>query len=111
MLRPPYAQGDFGNENFPGAAQTQVTGLNDTGVTVGFFSTMNAADPANDNNIGFWRANGRYHSVSYPTRNNAMPSVNQLLGVNDRDTRSASTTTPRATPTATPTTSSPGGSR
>lgn len=34
LLRPPFAQRDFGNENFPGSAQTQVTGLNDRGVTV-----------------------------------------------------------------------------
>jgi probable HAF family extracellular repeat protein len=86
VLRPPFAQGDFGSENFPGAAQTQVTGLNDTGVTVGFYSTMNAANTADDNNIGFWRANGRYHAVSFPTRNNAKPPVNQLLGVNDTGT-------------------------
>jgi len=86
VLRPPFAQGDFGSENFPGAAQTQVTGLNDTGITVGFYSTRNAANAADDNNIGFWRAGGRYHSVSFPTRNNAMPSVNQLLGVNDTGT-------------------------
>jgi probable HAF family extracellular repeat protein len=86
VLRPPFAQGDFGNENFPGAAQTQVTGLNDTGITVGFFSTMNAADPANDDNIGFWRADGRYHVVRFPTGDNAAPPVNQLLGVNDSGT-------------------------
>jgi hypothetical protein len=86
VLRSPFAQGDFGSENFPGAAQTQVTGLNDTGTSVGFYSTMNSMNTANDNNIGFWRADGRYHSVSFPTRNNAMPSVNQLLGVNDTGT-------------------------
>jgi hypothetical protein len=86
VLRPPYAQGDFGAENFPGSAQTQVTGLNDFGVTVGFFSTQNGATPADDNNFGFWKANGRYHVVNFPTRNNAKPPVNQLLGVNDDDT-------------------------
>ncbi len=86
VLRPPFAQGNFGNENFPGAAQTQVVGINDDGVTVGFFSTMNAADPANDDNIGFWRADGRSHAVRFPTQNNAMPSVNQLLGINDSGT-------------------------
>jgi probable HAF family extracellular repeat protein len=86
VLRPPFAQGDFGSENFPGAAQTQVTGLNDTGITVGFFSTTNAANAADNNNIGFWRAGGRYHTVSFPTRNNAKPPVNQLLGVNDTGT-------------------------
>jgi len=85
-LVPPFAQGDFDSRNFPGAAQTQVTGLNDTGITVGFFSTMNASVVTDDNNIGFWREDGQYHSVRYPTRNNAMPSVNQLLGVNDSGT-------------------------
>jgi len=86
VLRPPFAQGDFTSENFPGAAQTQVTGLNDTGITVGFFSTTNAANTADDNNIAFWREDGRYHVVSFPTRNNAKPSINQLLGVNDTGT-------------------------
>jgi probable HAF family extracellular repeat protein len=86
VLRPPFAQGDFGNENFPGSAQTQVVGLNDNGITVGFFSTMNAANPADDDNTGFWRAGGRYHAVSFPTGNNATPPVNQLLGVNNSGT-------------------------
>jgi len=86
VLRPPFAQGDFGSENFPGSAQTQVTGLNDFGVTVGFFSTQNGATPADDNNVGFWRANGRYHQVSFPTMNNSSPAVNQLLGINDTGT-------------------------
>ncbi len=86
VLRPPFAQGDFGDENFPGSAQTQVTGLNNTGITVGFFSTMNAANVADDDNIGFWRADGRYHAVRFPTGDNAKPQVNQLLGVNDTGT-------------------------
>jgi hypothetical protein len=29
---------------------------------------------------------GQYHVVRYPTRNNATPSVNQLLGINDSGT-------------------------
>jgi probable HAF family extracellular repeat protein len=83
VLRPPFAQGDFGGENVPGALQTQVTGLNDEGISVGFFSTQNGATPADDNNFGFWRANGRYHGVNFPTGDNSKPPVNQLLGVND----------------------------
>src|SRR5215475_8468381 len=63
VLRPPFARVDFGNENFPGSVQTQVTGLNDNGVTVGFFSTMNAANADNNDNIAFWRSGGRYHTV------------------------------------------------
>jgi hypothetical protein len=71
-------------ENFPGSTQTQVTGLNDLGVTVGFWSDMNAANQQNDN-FGFYWLNGRFHDVNFPTRGNATPPVNQLLGVNDQD--------------------------
>jgi probable HAF family extracellular repeat protein len=79
----PYSQGNFINDNFPHSVQTQVTGLNDFGVTVGFFSTQNGATPAADNNFGFWSQHGRFHKVDFPTRNNANPPVNQLLGVSD----------------------------
>jgi hypothetical protein len=72
------------NENFPGSTQTQVTGLNDRGVTVGFWSDMNNANQQNDN-FGFYWLNGRFHNVNFPARNNATPPVNQLLGVNDQD--------------------------
>ncbi len=73
------------SENFPGSVQTQVTGLNDNGVTVGFASGMNTANMAN-NNFGFYSINGQdFHSVKFPTTNNANPPVNQLLGVNDHD--------------------------
>ena len=78
-------QGEYRSENFPGSVQTQVTGLNDTGVTVGFWSGMNNANMTNDN-FGFYATNGSdYHSVSFPTMDNASPAVNQLLGVNDHD--------------------------
>ncbi len=72
------------NENFPGSTQTQVTGLNDRGVTVGFWSGMNTANQQNDN-FGFYWLNGRFHNVNFPTRDNSAPPVNQLLGVNDQD--------------------------
>lgn len=72
------------NENFPGSTQTQVTGLNDLGVTVGFWSDMNNANEMNDN-FGFYWLNGRFHTVNFPTRNNSTPPVNQLLGVNNHD--------------------------
>jgi probable HAF family extracellular repeat protein len=82
-ITPPFSQGNFINDNFPHSVQTQVTGLNDFGVTVGFFSTQNGATPADDNNFGFWSRHGRFHKVVFPTGNNANPPVNQLLGVND----------------------------
>jgi CHRD domain len=78
-------QGSYRNENFPGSAQTQVTGLNDNGVTVGFWSGMNNASMSNDNS-GFYAINGSdYHSVNFPADSPASPPVDQLLGVNDHD--------------------------
>ncbi len=78
-LLSPYSQGDYRNENFPGSAQTQVTGLNNGGITVGFWVD------ANGNNHGFY-AFHRHHSrtVDFPTHDYASPQVDQLLGVNDR---------------------------
>jgi len=76
--------GYFTSENFPGSVQTQVTGLNDRGVTVGFWSGMNNANQVNDNQ-GFYAAGGRFHTVDFPTGDNASPIVDQLLGVNDHD--------------------------
>jgi hypothetical protein len=83
-LSAPFAQGDFRNENFPGSVQTQVTGLNDNGVTVGFWSKQNTASMAN-NNFGFYEWNGRFHNVNFPTGTPAKPPVDQLLGVNNFD--------------------------
>ena len=83
LLFPPYGQQRYRNENFPHSVQTQVTGLNDGGVTVGFWSDMNNANQVNDN-FGFYSLDGRqFHSVNFPTHDNATPPVNQLLGVND----------------------------
>ena len=74
----------FTNENFPGGIQTQVIGINDTGVSVGFWSTQNTTSMTN-NNFGFYDWHGQFHNVNFPTRNMAQPPVNQLLGVNDSD--------------------------
>jgi probable HAF family extracellular repeat protein len=84
MLHPPFAQADFGNENFPRSVQTQVTGLNDRGVTVGFWSGQNTASMSNAN-FGFYSVNGRFFNVNFPTGTPAKPAVDQLLGVNDLD--------------------------
>jgi hypothetical protein len=76
-----YSNGSFHTENYPGSAQTQVTGLNNSHVTVGFW-----ADAAGDN-FGFYSIGGsRFHTADYPTNNAAKPSNDQLLGVNDDDT-------------------------
>ncbi len=84
QLLPPYQQGRYVNENFPGSLQTQVTGLNNRGVTVGFWSSMNNANLTNDNH-GFVDVNGHFRTADFPTGAAASPPVDQLLGVNDSD--------------------------
>lgn len=74
----------YRGENFPHSVQTQVTGLNDEGVTVGFWSTMNTASNTN-NNFGFYAQHGSFHAVNFPTGDNASPQVDQLLGVSNHD--------------------------
>lgn len=72
----PYSDATFTNENFPGSAQTQVTGLNDMGKTVGFY--VNAAG----DNFGFWNKAGHFASVSAPWAAGKTKTT-QLLGVNN----------------------------
>ena len=81
---PPFSSHYFTNENFPGSVQTQVTGLNNRGVTVGFWSSMNNANLVNDN-FGFVDVNGHFRDADFPTGSPATPPVDQLLGVNDHD--------------------------
>jgi hypothetical protein len=84
-LFPSYGHGRYASENFPGSVQTQVTGLNDNGDTVGFWSSMDTASMVNDN-FGFYKLDGREsHTVQFPTGDNAKPPVDQLLGINDGD--------------------------
>lgn len=82
-LTSPYHQVNFVNQNFPGSKQTQVTGLNNGDIQVGFYSKQNTASGSN-NNFGFYSINGtHFHKVNFPTKNPASPPVDQLLGVND----------------------------
>ena len=67
----------FTPENFPGAVQTQVVGINNAGSTCGFYIDAAGA------NRGFVRINGHYIGpIDYPPTNSS-PEVNQLLGLND----------------------------
>ncbi len=71
----------FTNENFPGSVQTQVVGINNSGVTVGFWSNTNLG--SGDANYGFTDVGGTFTSVSNPATPATGTPVNQLLGVND----------------------------
>lgn len=75
----------FTSERFPGAAQTQLTGLNDKGAEVGYFYPTNNG-VAVDNQFGFVLTNGVFTSVNNPrTPTNPNPGVlieNQLVGIN-----------------------------
>src|SRR5271154_4950480 len=82
LLAPNHAQ--YTNENFPGSVQTQVTGLNNRGVTGGFWSSMNNAAMVNDN-FGFGDVTGRFRKAAFPSGDAPSPPVDQLLGVNDND--------------------------
>ena len=56
QLKPPYGQADYVNENFPGSAQTQVTGLNNFIDTAGFWVSKAGT------NRGFVEWNGVFSS-------------------------------------------------
>src|SRR5579863_1380972 len=73
---PPYGQNNYTNENFPGSVQTQVTGLNNSGDTVGFWVNAKGV------NLGFIEWNGVFSSYKNP--NTGKGTVNQLLGINDK---------------------------
>ena len=77
QLNPPYGQGNYVNENFPGSAQTQVIGIDNKGNTAGFWVSGNGT------NHGFVEWNGVFASYSNPKTPHMAGSVNQLLGINN----------------------------
>ncbi|HXS64809.1 MAG TPA: hypothetical protein VN767_18285 [Streptosporangiaceae bacterium] len=83
LVSRPYGSHSYRAVNFPGSAQTQVTGINDKGVAVGFFSRTNKSNPGLNANVGFYLKGGKFHQVKFPTGNVSNPSVNQLLGINN----------------------------
>jgi hypothetical protein len=82
-VAPPYTS--FTNENFTASVQTQVTGLNNIGTTVGFWSNTNNGVGL-DNNFGFVRVGTTFTNVNDPATATTGLIVNQLLGVNDSNT-------------------------
>jgi hypothetical protein len=84
LLSFPYGQANYRNANWPESTQTQVTGLNDRGASVGFWSTTNTANQMNDNRA-FVSDRGYFIDGDFPADNPASPPVDQLLGVNDHN--------------------------
>ncbi|HLH60329.1 MAG TPA: hypothetical protein VKV20_01490 [Ktedonobacteraceae bacterium] len=76
ILNPPYGQGNYVNENYPGSVQTQVTAINNKGDTAGFYVDSKG------NNFGFVEWNGVF--TSYKDPHTGKGTVNQLLGINDK---------------------------
>jgi len=78
----------FTPENFPGSAQTQMTGLNNTGTAVGYLYKTNNGVPV-DNQFGFYEQGGVFTEVNNPkTPTSPPPGIlieNQLLGVTDKN--------------------------
>jgi hypothetical protein len=76
---PPYGPGKFTAENFPsgGEVQTQVTGINNAGDTVGFWVDTTGA------NHGFTDFGGTFISYDAPSPDPAVPTFTQFLGVNN----------------------------
>jgi hypothetical protein len=71
VLNPPYGQGQYVNENYPGSVQTQVTAINNRGTTVGFYIDNHG------HSFGFVDQQGQFTQVK---------GVTQLLGVNNKGT-------------------------
>jgi hypothetical protein len=82
-VAPPYKSASFTSENFPGSGQTQVTDINNGGVTVGFYADSNGATTPNF--FGFVDNAGTFTSVNDLSTPTTGPTTNQLLGVNDSD--------------------------
>jgi hypothetical protein len=85
-----YNQSGYQMDNFQNSVQTQVTGLNNNGTLVGFWSSMNNPAPSDgeapvNDNFGFYKRNGQFTKVDFPTSDNSSPPVNQLLGVNNNN--------------------------
>ena len=95
LLKPPstFTPGDFPPTSQNPALQTQLTGLNDKGIVVGYFYNTNNGVPV-DNQFGFYEKDGVFTEVNNPNTpglfNNPSPKQgvlieNQLIGVNDHN--------------------------
>jgi hypothetical protein len=72
-IAPPYGPSDYTAENFPGAPQTQVSGINNIGTTVGSYTDSSGSV------IGFYKRGATFTSVSDPYA----PNITSFFSVND----------------------------
>jgi hypothetical protein len=80
LLFPPrYDQRDYRGLDFPRSFGTQVTGLNDHGVYVGF-----GFGAGQDVAFGWYAKNGVFHEVNFPA-GKQVDRIGELLGVNNDD--------------------------
>jgi hypothetical protein len=84
FLRAPYTQSGYVNLNYPHSVQTQLTGLNDEGIQVGFWSSQDRSGQVNPD-FGFFIFGGSFVPVNFPLRKPPRDPVNQLLGINDKN--------------------------
>jgi len=80
VVAPPYGQNNFRKLDYPGAADTEATDLNDTRTILGFYR-----DTENDI-AGFVFVRGIWTNVKHPHGMPNHKSVTELLGVNNEDT-------------------------
>lgn len=79
-IAPPYTQ--FASDNLPESVQTQATGIEGNGTTVGFWSPTNTGIGLDANFAFIRQSNGfTYLSVNNPL-GASFPQVDQLLGIN-----------------------------
>jgi hypothetical protein len=75
VLKKPYGQKDYTNENYPGSVQTQVTAINNDGDTAGFWVDAYMV------NRGFVKWHGVFTSYADPKGKGG--NFTQILGIND----------------------------
>lgn len=80
-LSPPYGQGNYTAENYPGSVQTQVTAITNVRTSMGTFDTAGFWIDGTGINRGFISWDNVF--TSYMNPNTGTGTVNQLLGIND----------------------------
>ena len=68
FLRAPYTQSGYVNINYPDSVQTQLTGLNDEGIQVGFWSSQDRCWPGESAISGSLSSERQFRPGRLPAR-------------------------------------------